>query len=107
MYLARRELVYQEMAFYMETSETEQRIRLSGRIPSVTEFWDFRLGSSAVGVCLALNEFSWDSMSLPADVYADENVKTIFKCTNTIICAVNDLLSVKKEIVSNPQLDSC
>ncbi|KAF2655196.1 terpenoid synthase [Lophiostoma macrostomum CBS 122681] len=94
----RREIVYQEMAFYMETSETEQRIRLSGRIPTVTEFWDFRLGSSAVGVCLALNEFSWDSMSLPADVYADDDVKTMFKCTNTIICAVNDLLSVKKEI---------
>jgi hypothetical protein len=91
-----------EMEFFMETSEKEQRLRLSGTIPSLDEFWHYRLGSSAVAVCLSLNEFSWEGMDLPIEFYADKDVRALFRYTNTIISAVNDLLSIKKEIVSSP-----
>jgi hypothetical protein len=96
--LEQRSMVYEEMRFFMEMSEHEQRLRLSGAIPSIEEFWRYRLGSSAVTVCIALNEFSWDNMSLPVEFYDDEDVKAICRCTNTIISATNDLLSIKKEI---------
>ena len=38
-------------------SEREQRLRLDMTLPSVEAFWECRLGSSAVAVCLALNEY--------------------------------------------------
>lgn len=96
--LEQNKMVYEEMRFFMEMSEREQRLRLSGTIPSIDEFWHYRLGSSAVTVCLALNEFSWANMHLPTGFYADEDVKSIIRHTNTIISATNDLLSIKKEI---------
>jgi hypothetical protein len=96
--LEQRRMVYEEMRFFMEMSEHEQRLRLSGAIPSIDEFWRYRLGSSAVTVCIALNEFSWESMNLPVEFYNDEDVKSICRYTNTIISATNDLLSIKKEI---------
>ncbi|KAL1594623.1 hypothetical protein SLS60_010384 [Paraconiothyrium brasiliense] len=96
--LEQNKMVYEEMRFFMEMSEREQRLRLSGTIPSIDEFWHYRLGSSAVTVCLALNEFSWGNMHLPTDFYDDESVKGIIQYTNTIISATNDLLSIKKEI---------
>ncbi len=98
--LEQRCLFLEEMIFFMDMSEQEQRLRLAGSIATLEEFWRYRLGSSAVAVCLALNEFSWDNMNLPIDFYKDEDVKLLYRYTNTIISAVNDLLSIKKEIVS-------
>ena len=40
----------------MDMTEREQRWRMNGAIPSVEEYWDYRLGSSAVTVTLAVNE---------------------------------------------------
>jgi hypothetical protein len=96
--LDQRKMVYDEMMFFMNMSEQEQRLRLSGTIPSIDEFWRYRLGSSAVSVCLALNEFSWENMDFSLDFYDDVDVKSMIKYTNTIISATNDLLSIKKEI---------
>ncbi|KAJ4359463.1 uncharacterized protein N0V89_000017 [Didymosphaeria variabile] len=96
--LPQNKMVYEEIRFFMEMSEREQRLRLSGAIPSVDDFWHYRLGSSAVTVCIALNEFSGGDMRLPADFYTNTHVKRIIQHTNTIISATNDLLSVKKEI---------
>jgi hypothetical protein len=96
--LEKRRMVYEAMRFFMDMSEHEQRLRLSGAIPSVDEFWRYRVGSSAVPVCLACNEFSWDSMKLPSEFYADSDVKSLLWHANTIISASNDLLSIEKEI---------
>lgn len=38
-------------------SEKEQRLRLTGAVPSIEEFWEYRMGSSAVFVTLAVNEY--------------------------------------------------
>lgn len=44
------------MEDFLETSRLEQVLRLQGTLPSVEEFWSYRLGSSAVHVMLAVNE---------------------------------------------------
>ena len=86
------------MQFYISMSEQEQRLRLSGAIPSLEEFWRYRLGSSALDVLLALNEFSWEDMDLGREFHDDEDVRRIRRYTNTIVSAVNDLLSLRKEV---------
>ena len=44
------------MEFFMQMSEQEQRLRLDVFLPTIDEFWAYCLGSSAVGVFLAVNE---------------------------------------------------
>ena len=51
-----RERISYEMGIFMDMTEREQRWRMNGAIPSVEEYWDYRLGSSAVTVTLAVNE---------------------------------------------------
>jgi hypothetical protein len=96
--LAQRKRVYQEMRFFMNMSGQEQHLRLSGTIPSIEQFWSYRLGSSAIPVCISLNEFSWEDMELPVGFNDDKDVRSICRYTNTIVSATNDLLSLKKEI---------
>ncbi len=44
-----------ELRFFMDKSKVEQRLRLNEHVTSSEEFWNYRLGSSAVGVVLCLN----------------------------------------------------
>lgn len=93
----------------MEMSEEEQRLRLSGTIPSVEGFWEYRLGSSAVCVTLAVNEYvnlirqavdtienakpaadgdsryAWGDMQLPRSIMEDTNMKLVWDRTNIIV----------------------
>lgn len=48
---------FEEMKFYISTTETEQKFHLDGRIPSLEEYWSVRMGTSAVGACLAVIEY--------------------------------------------------
>ncbi|KAF1992842.1 hypothetical protein P154DRAFT_549883 [Amniculicola lignicola CBS 123094] len=68
------------------------------KIPSIDEFWHYRLRNSAVTVFLAPNEYSWENMRLPTGFHADKDVKSSIEYVNTIISATNDLLSLKKEV---------
>ena len=45
------------MVQFLAKSQHEQEIRLSGRIPTVAEYWSFRMGTSAVGVGVAALEY--------------------------------------------------
>ncbi|KAF2008972.1 terpenoid synthase [Aaosphaeria arxii CBS 175.79] len=94
-------MFYEELRFYIENTKQEEAFRIAGAIPTIEEYWRYRLGSSAVYSCLALNEFSWSGMDLPVEFYSDEDVRTMFRYTNVLVVAVNDLLSVKKEIKRN------
>lgn len=93
-----RQRVYDAMVFYINMTELEQDLQLSGAIPSVEEYWKYRPGTSAVFICIAFNEYAWEGMDLPAAFYDDTDVKQIQRCTNTLVAAVNDLLSLKKEM---------
>jgi hypothetical protein len=49
-------VLYDELEFYITHTRVEQEVHLSGRIPSIAEFWAFRLGSGACGVLFATIE---------------------------------------------------
>ncbi len=51
-----RKVVAAEMMRYFDMSEVEQRIRLSGQVPTVEAYQEMRMGTSAVGVTLSLLE---------------------------------------------------
>ncbi|KAL1653509.1 hypothetical protein SLS61_004019 [Didymella pomorum] len=97
---AKCQLFLKELVYYIEMVEQEQRLRLSGTVASLEEFWHYRLGTSAATVILAVNELSWEGGNLPVTFYAKKDVEQLYYYTNTIISALNDILSVKKEIVS-------
>lgn len=44
------------MKIFMDTTEHEQRLRMTASVPSVEEYLEYRLGTSAVGIMLAINE---------------------------------------------------
>ncbi len=45
------------MIRFLAKSQREQELRLSGKIPSIEEYWAFRMGTSAVGVGVAALEY--------------------------------------------------
>ncbi len=46
----------EQIKLFVEMSEVEQRVQFSGHIPSVESYQHRRMGTSTVGVCLALHE---------------------------------------------------
>ncbi len=56
-----RKILMQEIEVFVNMSELEQRVQLSGQLPSVESYQRRRMGTSAVGVCLAIQEW----VSLP------------------------------------------
>ena len=51
-----RRVLLDELLYFIRMSQTEQEFRLSGIMPSLEQYWGYRMGSSAVGVTLALIE---------------------------------------------------
>ncbi|KAF3047863.1 terpene cyclase [Didymella keratinophila] len=92
------QMFLKELVYYIQMVEQEQRLRLSGTVASLEEFWHYRLGTSAATVILAVNELSWEGGNLPISFYVEKDVEQLYYYTNTIISALNDILSVKKEI---------
>lgn len=94
----------QQLEFFVEMSELEQRVQLSGHLPSLESYQRRRMGTSAVGVCMAIHEYALD-MCLPQYIVDSPNMQSLWKETNIIISVYNDILSVKKEVAQN-QVDS-
>ena len=46
-----------EMGYYMDSLQRDQGRKLTGKVPTVAEFWEGRLGTSAVTCMLALYEY--------------------------------------------------
>ena len=47
----------QQIEFFVDMSEVEQQVQLSGHLPSVESYRCRRMGTSAVAVCLAIHEY--------------------------------------------------
>ncbi|RYP47626.1 hypothetical protein DL768_006342 [Monosporascus sp. mg162] len=88
---------YNEVARFMEASEAEQTFRLRGQVPTLQEYWAFRLGTSAVYIGSAAGEFSMSSQ-LPSEVMRSKYMEAIWDETNVMISITNDLISLKKEM---------
>ncbi|KAL8963659.1 MAG: hypothetical protein Q9193_000103 [Seirophora villosa] len=78
-------------------TDVEQEFQLSGMLPTADEYRQRRMGSSAVGVCLAISEYAF-GIDIPRHIMAEDDMKTLWTETNVIISTVNDILSVKKEM---------
>lgn len=89
---------HDEMARFMAASEDEQAGRLTGHIPSLDEYWSFRLGTSAVYIGSAAGEYSISSRIPDTLMRSDATMQTIWDETNVIISITNDLLSLRKEM---------
>ena len=81
----------------MQMSQIEQKFRLTNQVPSLEEYWRYRLGTSAVYIGIAACEYSTGSR-LDNRVYDSPHMQIIWDETNFIISLVNDLLSLRKEI---------
>lgn len=92
-----RQRFYDTISHFMEASEAEQRFRLEGQVPTLEQYWEFRLGTSAVYISSAAAEFSM-SAKLPSEVMSCKDMGIIWDETNFIISITNDLASLKKEM---------
>ncbi|KAJ8131819.1 hypothetical protein O1611_g1801 [Lasiodiplodia mahajangana] len=93
-----------EFEFFIKMCEEEHNTQETGRLPTVEEYMQRRMGSSAVRVCLAMSDYA-ANMVMPESIMSDDSMQTIWHETNVIISAMNDMLSIKKEIAQS-QVDS-
>ncbi|KAI0418367.1 terpenoid synthase [Xylaria grammica] len=93
-----------ELTFFIQMCEEEHSSQKIGRLPTFEEYMRRRMGSSAVGVCLALNDYT-NGFTLPEDIMLDDFMKIIWHEANIIVSVMNDVVSIKKEIVQS-QVDS-
>ncbi|KAL2061942.1 hypothetical protein VTL71DRAFT_7320 [Oculimacula yallundae] len=99
-----RQNFFADMKFYIDTTETEQRYKMDGKIPSLEEYWEARMGTSAVAACLAMIEFV-HHIKGPYQSTNHPSLKALSDEANIIVIIANDILSLKKEIAQQ-QVDS-
>ena len=89
-----------ELEFFIDMTDVEQETSMGEELPTVEEYQKRRMGSSAVGVCLALTEYAGAyseqddaliqcrysyEMEIPRAAMEDENMKQLWDETNLII----------------------
>ncbi|TAQ83097.1 hypothetical protein B7494_g8579 [Chlorociboria aeruginascens] len=94
---AQRERFFAEISMFMRMSKREQDIRLQGKLPSLDQYWEFRMGTSAVYIGVSMGEFA-NRRTLPKEITDSKTMRRIWDETNVIISITNDLLSLRKEI---------
>lgn len=54
--LAQIKTFMEEMRFFVDMTDVEQQVQMSMKLPSLEEYRQRRMGSSAVRMCLAITE---------------------------------------------------
>lgn len=54
--IAQRQTLYNELLFFINMSHVEQEFQIKDQLPTIEEYQERRMGSSAVRVCLAMTE---------------------------------------------------
>lgn len=54
--VAQNQTFFEELLFLVAMTNVEQEYQFRGTLPTVDEYKERRMGSSAVGVCLAISE---------------------------------------------------
>ncbi|KAI0185341.1 isoprenoid synthase domain-containing protein [Xylaria flabelliformis] len=85
------------MGHYMQCQQREQHCKLIGELPTPEKYWETRLGTSAVLVMLALNEYA-NGQSIPRWIMDHEQMTAIWRECNFNVSILNDVLSLRKEI---------
>lgn len=86
-----------EIYYYMDNQQREQRRKLTGVIPTPAQYIETRLGTSAVQLMLALNEYV-DNQCIPRWIMTHSKMADIWRETNLNMSLSNDMLSLRKEI---------
>lgn len=55
--LPERQRIYDEIKYYMDCCEAEQKYFRTGKLPTLERYWDHRFGSSSVNTYNALGEY--------------------------------------------------
>ncbi|KAH6616928.1 isoprenoid synthase domain-containing protein [Chaetomium tenue] len=95
--LEERERFSESLRMYMEACVTEYRWRLSGRVPSVEEFYSWRLGTSSVDAMLDLSRVI-HGVKLPRSILDSKELTAMGFCVNKLLILINELVSLKKEL---------
>ena len=72
-----------EIGYYMDCQKREQNLKLTGKVPTVAEYWETRLGTSAVTCMLALYEYERPDLNVSLFCYlvADGSCRQIRRWT--------------------------
>lgn len=81
---------------FIESNAPEQEQRLSGKVPTVKEFYTWRMGTTAIDSMCALGFAMSGAKTLPSELAEEDQILRDETNRNTIY--VNDILSLKKEI---------
>ena len=95
--LVQREKFYGACKMTMDGYRTEQRLRVSGRIPTWDEYWSYREGSSCMSMCVAMIELAIDS-HIPTEILQSQEIVSLWRETTINTWMVNDIVSAKKEL---------
>ncbi|KAI0441626.1 isoprenoid synthase domain-containing protein [Xylaria telfairii] len=95
--ISQRRRFRDEIARFMDASEAEQRGRLNGEVPTIEEYWAFRMGTIAAYIASAAGEYSMGA-HLPQELMDSKAMRALWDETNVITSITNDLLSLGKEI---------
>jgi len=100
----KRKGLMKELDLFIDQTAREQVTAMETKLPTCREYLIRRMGSSAVGVCLAISEYCLE-MNLPSNFANHELKSSLWQQTNMIVSIVNDILSISKELKQG-QLDS-
>ncbi|CZR62301.1 uncharacterized protein PAC_12198 [Phialocephala subalpina] len=95
-----RENFFEDMRFYISSTEMEQKWHLEGeaRIPTLEDYLHSRMGTSAVRPCLAVIEFANGIRGRYAATTNEPSLTALSDEATKIVIIANDMLSLKKEI---------
>ncbi|PVH74509.1 terpenoid synthase [Cadophora sp. DSE1049] len=94
-----------EIKFYFDMTLLEQKHKISDDLPSLEEYFKYRMGSSGVYGCVLLAELAL-GQAIPSPMLDHPGMRIVWDGINSLISISNDVLSLKKELQSNAILGS-
>ncbi|KAL7950589.1 terpene synthase [Trichoderma barbatum] len=95
--LRERQLLYDEIAIFIQACAAEQKLRLDEAVPGFDEYMTLRDGTVAGGMLRALVPFAM-GRDVPEEILGSPHVQALRRQVNTVVGLSNDTLSLKKEL---------
>ncbi|KAK4134773.1 terpenoid synthase [Trichocladium antarcticum] len=95
--LAEKRVFFEHIKEYMDACVLEYKWRLSGKMPSVGEFFSWRLITFSAYMMLDLTRIL-SRISLPRDILESNELTAMSLSINKLLIIVNELFSLKKEL---------
>ncbi|KAI9171360.1 Presilphiperfolan-8-beta-ol synthase [Paramyrothecium foliicola] len=96
--LAQRQGYFDELAFFISSCATEQKMRLAGRVPRYDAYMDVRLGTIGGALLCSLLDFADKRHTPTGQIMRSEHGAALRKQASTLLSLLNDVLSLKKEL---------